>query len=220
MKKINWKYALGEIIIVTIGITIAFAINQWAENNKNSKIKKAYLQSIIIDLDNEINSLTENIDGFDKKMNTIHLLTPYFEGKKDGRDTVVMKVFNMAQIINFTPHDVTYKALINSGDLKMFDNFDIKLKLERHYAQYELVKLDYSRQHNIMEKYFSDFLIYEVNFQQIRNGDFSFMDKMMIKNIIQSLYGTYIIAIKTSEKAIEDCKNTKATIEKELEKYN
>ncbi len=38
--KINWTYALGEIIIVIIGITIAFALNNWAENAKGRKTKK------------------------------------------------------------------------------------------------------------------------------------------------------------------------------------
>ncbi|UZR95270.1 DUF6090 family protein [Chondrinema litorale] len=220
MKKINWKYAVGEIIIVTIGITIAFAINQWAENSKNNKVKKQYLQSLIVDLDSEIEGLHDNIDYFDRKMNTIHVISPFLDGKKVGRDTIMRKVFNMALIVNFRPHDATYKALINSGDLKLFDDFDFKLMLEKHYAQHELIKQDYYRQHNIMEKYFSDFLIYEVDTRQIRNGNYDFMDKLMLKNIIQSLYGTYLIAMKTAEKGIEDCEETKKVLQTELEAFN
>lgn len=38
-KKINWTYAIGEIIIVIIGITIAFSLNRWAETAENRKTK-------------------------------------------------------------------------------------------------------------------------------------------------------------------------------------
>ncbi len=41
MKKINWKYAFGEILIVIIGISIAFAMNKCATDSKNEKEKSS-----------------------------------------------------------------------------------------------------------------------------------------------------------------------------------
>ena len=53
MKKVNWRYAIGELIIVTLGISIAFALNSWAESNKQEKKTKVYLQGIITDLQDD-----------------------------------------------------------------------------------------------------------------------------------------------------------------------
>lgn len=57
LKKINWTYALGEISIVIIGITIAFALNKWAENRSNHSEKQQYLQNLLIDLNSEVDQL-------------------------------------------------------------------------------------------------------------------------------------------------------------------
>ena len=57
MKKINWQYALGEVIIVSIGITIAFALNNWKEARNNQKIKQQYLSSLKTDIQKEIKQL-------------------------------------------------------------------------------------------------------------------------------------------------------------------
>ncbi|NRR93106.1 hypothetical protein HSX10_16135 [Winogradskyella undariae] len=44
------KYAIGEIILVVIGILIALSINNWNENRKNRKKEKVYITNIQRDL--------------------------------------------------------------------------------------------------------------------------------------------------------------------------
>lgn len=39
-------YAVGEIILVVIGILIAIQIDHWNENRKQRKIERAYLSEI------------------------------------------------------------------------------------------------------------------------------------------------------------------------------
>ena len=39
-------YAVGEIILVVIGILIALQVNNWNENRKNDKVEESYLISI------------------------------------------------------------------------------------------------------------------------------------------------------------------------------
>ena len=44
------KYAIGEIVLVVIGILIALQINNWNENRKNLIIENTLYSSIISDL--------------------------------------------------------------------------------------------------------------------------------------------------------------------------
>lgn len=44
------KYAIGEIVLVVIGILIALQINNWNENRLNNKVLKTSLNSLIQDL--------------------------------------------------------------------------------------------------------------------------------------------------------------------------
>ena len=215
-KKINWRYAFGEIIIVIIGITIAFALNKYAENARNKSTQRKYLTSLINDLDNEIIQLEANMEKFDEKMGNIRQIFPYFSGKQEGRDTIAPKIFNMAQIVHFYPNDITYKTLINSGDLELFDDFELKKSLENHYSDQIFLQNDYDRQKNIHENYFGAFMIYNMDYDKMRQGDYSFIDDKTLQNIIQSLYGTYMIAITSSKSGIERCREMKGILEGEL----
>ncbi|MCK8482273.1 DUF6090 family protein [Psychroserpens algicola] len=47
------KYAIGEIILVVIGILIALGINNWNENRKKVKIEIQYVNNLIQDIKND-----------------------------------------------------------------------------------------------------------------------------------------------------------------------
>jgi len=56
-----FKYAIGEIILVVIGILIALQINNWNENRINKNKFEAYLDEMIIDLKLDVKSLDNEI---------------------------------------------------------------------------------------------------------------------------------------------------------------
>ena len=51
-------YAIGEIILVVIGILIALQLNTWKDTNQNKKIVEAYLNGIVANLDEDIIELS------------------------------------------------------------------------------------------------------------------------------------------------------------------
>ncbi|THD67392.1 hypothetical protein E7Z59_06940 [Robertkochia marina] len=55
------KYAIGEIVLVVIGILIALSINNWNERKKNEEETRNYLSSLIENLNDDISSIDRNI---------------------------------------------------------------------------------------------------------------------------------------------------------------
>ncbi len=56
------RYAIGEIILVVIGILIALQIHNWNENQKRqAEIHNIYKQ-IVLELDNDIDELSSNLE--------------------------------------------------------------------------------------------------------------------------------------------------------------
>ena len=56
-------YAIGEIVLVVIGILIALQINNWNQENENNKLKVFYMTSLVNDLTKDtldINRITKN----------------------------------------------------------------------------------------------------------------------------------------------------------------
>ncbi|MDF1518104.1 MAG: DUF6090 family protein, partial [Lutibacter sp.] len=58
IKNTNYlKYALGEIVLVVIGILIALQVNNWNETRLEQKRIKQYAKSLVQDLKNDIDML-------------------------------------------------------------------------------------------------------------------------------------------------------------------
>ena len=51
------RYAIGEIVLVVVGILIALQINNWNSSNQGNELKSVYLKRLI----NDIKKDTSNI---------------------------------------------------------------------------------------------------------------------------------------------------------------
>ncbi len=59
------RYALGEILLVVIGIFIALQLNTWKENKKKSDLGYSYL----IEMRHEVEQDVIKLDGYIKRLN-------------------------------------------------------------------------------------------------------------------------------------------------------
>ena len=65
-----FKYAIGEIILVVIGILIALSINNWNESRKQDVTEKEFITGILNDLKQDKAYIELVIKIADKKQNT------------------------------------------------------------------------------------------------------------------------------------------------------
>ena len=49
-----FKYAIGEIVLVMIGILLALQVNNWKEERKNTSKRTSYLENLKIDLKKDL----------------------------------------------------------------------------------------------------------------------------------------------------------------------
>ena len=216
MKKLNWHYTFGEILIVIIGITIAFSMNKCAENSTNEAQKNQYLTSIKNDVEADKIILEENAKAIEEKIKTASEILPKLNTNAPDKMSIVGKVFNIVALNSFTPNDNTYQALINSGDFKLIDDFDIKTAIEKHYSIYEIIQKDYLRLENIQKEYVGDYFIHNVDYDDFNKGEFGFKDEKLLKNIILSMRGAFDLKLKATQKGLVSCDSLIATIEKVL----
>ena len=61
------RYAIGEIILVMVGILLALQVNNWNENRKNKNTEKAYISRLTIELKGDIQYYKEVRNQFLRK---------------------------------------------------------------------------------------------------------------------------------------------------------
>ena len=91
-----FKYAIGEIVLVVIGILIALQINNWNENRKQLiKVQKNY-HEILADLDRERAHANFIINKFEKQRDAYKKYLESFNGEKISRK----KMYSMLLQLN------------------------------------------------------------------------------------------------------------------------
>lgn len=141
------KYAIGEIILVVIGILIALQINNANEARKLRQIERSYLERLVVDLkENEI--LWENRHKREKQRlaSAWDLLEFSFS---DNQDTLVKVLRNFQPVANFRDliiNQVTFNEMVSSGNLDLISNDSIKLKLLDLEKRYLTIKSRWTRQ--------------------------------------------------------------------------
>lgn len=207
MNKIKWQYALGEIFIVIIGITIAFSLNKCSENSKAQGLKLQYLSNIKRDVEADKAILENNLESIKKKIAIATEIIPKLNTNAPDKMSIVGKVFSIISLTNFNPNDNTYQTLINSGDLKLIDDFEIKTAIEKHYSNYETMGQDYTRLENIQKEYVGNYFIYHIDYDAFGKGKFGFEDEKLLKNIILSMRGAFELKLKATQNGIDSCTN-------------
>ena len=114
-----FKYAIGEIILVVVGILIALQINNWNQQRINNKQE----QQILLQLKNEYE---ENLIEIDKKIrmrkdiiNASHRILSIKEGNlyNISTDTITNDIFTLCSTPTFDPVIGTTNELLSSGKL-------------------------------------------------------------------------------------------------------
>jgi len=205
MKKINWQYTFGEVLIVIIGITIAFSMNTCAENSKENKLKKQYLENLKKDIEANKTVLEENIIQLGKNNELAKNILPHLDSDSKEKMKIIGDVFKISTLVEFFPEESTYQTLVNSGDLSLINNIELKTAIQKHFTHYESIKRAYDRQVNIHKKYLADYYIYNIEYSNFRKNLFPFKDEKLLLSIIRSKSGSYDIQISASKKGVINC---------------
>ena len=191
-----FKYAIGEIILVVIGILIALSINNWNENritsNKENTIlanihkefseNKKQLEKIVVEHKEEYNNTTKIINHFPIKSKpepmVLDSLSKYLWESYDGW--------------TFNPSQTSINALTSTSSFDIISNTDLRNLL---ISWSDLVE-DYQEE----EQHNKDYIInhYEVYISKHFGWEFNFKDERNDFKALQSLEFEYLVHNKSS----------------------
>ncbi len=166
-----WRYAIGEILLVVIGILIALSINNWNENRKNNELEN--------DLSTKLyNELLRNKEYSEKILNSLDfqysLIEPIVShGPGLNVDSLIQVSTNHSfvrsfSLINYIAsytvfYDLDfkyYKAAINDGSISLLKNKAFAMQLEQVYingpAMLDRIYLKEMNLNNDLHKYISE----------------------------------------------------------------
>ncbi|TXE19903.1 hypothetical protein ES692_01190 [Psychroserpens burtonensis] len=124
------KYALGEIILVMIGILLALQVNNWNIERTEDVRETKYQANIVLDLKKDLLRLDFLIEFRKNRLRGDQRLIQQINGTATNSLTELTKnVVNTLMEENFSPNNTTFLELSNSGNLNLISNDSIKLLL-------------------------------------------------------------------------------------------
>lgn len=168
-------YAIGEIILVVIGILIALQINNWNENKKNIKFENEILTQIRDNLQKDKKSL-ENIRSiyFQAIKSSELLIDP--DTRKKYNDSVPYWLGDVIQFNRFQPITSSYEALKSEG-LQLVRNSELRQELGFYYDD------EINRAIKGMGDIEDAFNIQWLPILEIHVADFRFREYLFVENI-------------------------------------
>jgi len=151
------RYAIGEVVLVVIGILIALQINTWNIERINRLEEKEYLNRMVLDLNRDLvnilscreryeerllvgiqilDSLGNNYaDRFKLNDNYTTALKKHIAGKFMIPKNMGEKFFNTLRINFFYKSDFAFQELLSTGKIDIIKNQELKAAIQEHYLK-------------------------------------------------------------------------------------
>ncbi len=161
--KRNWKYVITEIVIVSIGILIAFSINTFSSSLSKRHEVKEYKKSMMTDLEENIKNLDRIIQVQEQKVNELTSVVKGVELQNFQVDSLRAILFRQRKSPTFFPVSGTFKTMVSQGNIEIF-NTTVKREL------FNLYDTNYERtvyNGRLYDKAYVD--IYDTEIQRVMN---------------------------------------------------
>jgi len=133
-------YAAGEIVLVVVGILIAIQINNLNEERKRHNLEMDIISNVKSDLQAERVDLQHIIERRESKALSAQTMADYHNEMQV--DTLINYYVNFANVLYWEvhyPNDKTFQELLNSGNLSLIRNEEIKRNLLEMQNQYNQI---------------------------------------------------------------------------------
>lgn len=131
------KYAIGEIVLVVIGILIALQINSWNQGRKESLLKETYINRLIIDVKKD----TTQLHSIHKRLSNGQIIIARYIEALTAITPPLQKLTAIENFFSegwFTPdfssQNNTFQDLSQTGNMTLFKDTRIAERILAYYA--------------------------------------------------------------------------------------
>lgn len=183
------RYAIGEILLVVIGILIALQVNNWKENIKNNELEKITLENIRADLVIQQETISEQILFEDSTISKIDSAATILSSPS-SLEKLNSRLLDLTIRHTFVANKTSYFSMSNYGEKKLIPNTSLQNEIVKYYERLDYVTQVVNNNNLfIVSGQFSSFVSNNsLNIRLNENGSFdnnqklSPEDRLLLKN--------------------------------------
>lgn len=126
-----FKYAVGETLLVIMGILIALQVNNWNQKRIDTNSYNILLNGLVTDLENDVNELTNLISVSKNQNNIILTILNNVEVLDKPLTEIVSNLCFTPE--SFTPNTSSFDILINYGSFDLLKLKEVSTEVQSLY---------------------------------------------------------------------------------------
>lgn len=127
LRNFNWKYIVGEVLLIFVGINLAIWFNDWNASKKIDQDKKIAIEKIQIEIKNNLGELRKTRQNNQRLVKAIETYKGFDSGDEDG---VVVTVGQMSTFQKEFPDFLRIIDSTNIADALFNYEGDVFINLE------------------------------------------------------------------------------------------
>lgn len=219
-KKYLW-YAIGEILLVMIGISLAFQLDNWNENRLKENTEVSYYVNIKEQIADDKELIESQLDFNNRfKLEFAYANAIIESNDRTKTDTLGLIIRNLTQYSDFDRKGNIYETLVNSGEIKLLRNQSIVNNIRVIEEKYNYM----NRMENIHYDAIMTHAIQAINpVIKFSNGKIQKQEEIYnyeFQNLILSILQVMTEKDKVYQEALREIEFTTILINDELEVFN
>lgn len=141
------KYAVGEIVLVVIGILIALSLNNWNDQRKNRLTEHEYYCKLLADLELDKSNIAKLYEESQHKVDVSRRLLLELAHTRMDKAYLMDNYIQALRTNVFVPSKAAITDILSTGKLNLLTNDSLKNEIIRYYAELDkyLYQLEINR---------------------------------------------------------------------------
>ena len=196
-----FKYAIGEIVLVMIGILLALQVSNWNQDRKDRISERKLLDNIHKDfVQNKIQFDTVKAINY-RNLGTLNGRIALFPIERDSTKIASFQSYPPVQGISYNPYSSSIKSVIYSNSLELIQDEELR----KYLVSWEDVLLDYQEEEIAFFKFNNEVMQPYL----IENADILGRDQEVLTDFLSSIKTQNIVVSRRNRirdiiKAIEE----------------
>jgi len=188
----DWKSKIVDLLIVIIGISIAYNLNTWNESIKRDQEANNYIENFYGENENNKIKLTGALEFSSSQIEEITNLQNLLFAKEFDDERIKDLTIQMLGSVSFDPSTTTMENIIASGEFKYIKDRELRKEIISTYNSYRTTAKLEGLLSNYVFDYLSPYLYENIRFSNLNSIGSNFFEDPQFENLVIS----YLIFLK------------------------
>ena len=190
MKKIKWKFNIDwkskivDLLIVIVGISIAFKLNTWNASKKTELEAINYVESFYEENVVNASSLVSALKYSELNKRNIDTLKQILLSKNYKDKRLKVLISSMMGMVNYSPSTTTMENIMASGEFELIKDIELRKQIISTYYTYDGTSKLEELLTNYIETYLTPFFFNNIRFSDFSSIKADFVKDPLFENIV------------------------------------